>query len=161
MLSIVRMLCSLSASFIKITRGSSVRVRRIFLKFSACWEVLASITDDILVRPSTILVISGPNSRLISSSAISVSSTVSCNRAQMVLRIPRPISSTQILATANGCKMYGSPLLRRIVLCASAAISKAVRSKILSPGLSFVFKTRSNARYSRRISFFSSSSFKL
>ena len=102
MLSIVRMLCSRSASLIKITRGSSVSVSNIFLKFSACWLVLVSITFEILVSPSTIFEISVPKSRSTSSRVTSVSSTVSCNKAQMVLLTPRPISSTQIMATAMG-----------------------------------------------------------
>src|SRR6185312_3607515 len=72
---------------------------------------------------------------------------------------PRPISSTQIIATANGCKMYGSPLFRRVVLCASAAISNATLTCSLLPGFNFGFKALNNARYLRRISFFSSSSF--
>ena len=127
MLSSVRILCSLSASFISITLGSLVSVSRIFLKFSACFELFVSITFDILVRPSTIRAISVPNSLSISSSVISVSSTVSCSSAQMVLRIPSPISSTQIIATANGCSIYGSPLFLRILLCASTDISKASR----------------------------------
>ena len=104
-LSSVRILCNRSASFINITRGSSVSVSKIFLKFSACWVLFVSITVLILVRPSTILVTSEPNSRCISSKLMSVSSTVSCNNAQMVLRMPNPISSTQILATAIGCNM--------------------------------------------------------
>ena len=76
-LSSVRILCSRSDSLIKITRGSSVSVSNIFLKFSACCEAFTSMTLAILVRPSTILVISSPNSLFISSSEMSVSSTVS------------------------------------------------------------------------------------
>ena len=103
--SSVRILCKRSASLMRITRGSSVRVSNIFLKFSACCDVLVSITVEILVRPSTIFAISVPNSRCTSSSVISVSSTVSCKSAHMVLLTPSPISSTQIIATAMGCKI--------------------------------------------------------
>src|ERR1700748_1966011 len=48
-----------------------------------------------------------------------------------------------------------------MVLCASAAISKAVRSNSLSPSLSLSFSERNNARYSLRINFFSWSSVRL
>ena len=101
----VRILCKRSASFINITLGSSVRVNKIFLKFSACWLLLASMTPEIFVNPSTIFAISFPNSFLTSSKVKSVSSMVSCNNAQMVLRTPNPISSTQIMATAIGCNI--------------------------------------------------------
>src|SRR6478735_8077165 len=57
--------------------------------------------------------------------------------------------------------MYGSPLFLRVVLCASAAISNAILTSSLSPGFNFGFMDLSNARYSRRINFFSCSSFKL
>ena len=67
----------------------------------------------------------------------------------------------QILATARGWRIYGSPLLRRLVLCASAAISKAERISSLSPGLSLAFRDRNRARYSLRINFFSWSSVRL
>src|SRR6478609_7762883 len=92
---------------------------------------------------------------------MSVSSTVSCSNEQMVERTPRPISSTQILATAKGCRIYGSPLFRRMVLCASAAISKAILINRRSPGFILDLRERKSDRYSRRISFFSCSSFKL
>ena len=49
--------------------------------------------------------ISIPNSLSTSSKVISVSSTVSCNKEQMVLLTPNPISSTQIIATAKGCRI--------------------------------------------------------
>ena len=103
--SIVRILWSLSESLIRITLGSSVKVSKIFLKFSACWLLLASITVAIFVKPSTIFAISFPNSLLISSNVMSVSSTVSCNKAQMVLRTPNPISSAAIIATAMGWRI--------------------------------------------------------
>src|ERR1700736_1735103 len=48
-----------------------------------------------------------------------------------------------------------------MVLCASAANSKAVRSSSLSPSLSLGFSERSRARYSLRINFFSWSSVRL
>jgi hypothetical protein len=48
-----------------------------------------------------------------------------------------------------------------MVLCASAAISKAWRISFLSPGLMRDFKERNKPLYSLRISFFSCSSFKL
>src|ERR1700678_548489 len=48
-----------------------------------------------------------------------------------------------------------------MVLCASAAISKAMRNNSLSPDLSFGFRERKRARYSLRISFFSWSSVRL
>src|ERR1700744_147817 len=48
-----------------------------------------------------------------------------------------------------------------MVLCASAAISKAIRSNSLSPCLSFGLSERNRARYSLRINFFSWSSVRL
>src|ERR1700722_684933 len=48
-----------------------------------------------------------------------------------------------------------------MVLCASAAISKAERMSSLSPDLSLGLRERSRARYSRRMSFFSWSSVRL
>src|SRR3712207_1957444 len=53
--------------------------------------------------------------------------------------------------------MYGSPLFRRMVLWASAAISKAMRINSLSPGFSFGFSERRSERYSLMISFLSCS----
>src|SRR5688500_8177152 len=46
-------------------------------------------------------------------------------------------------------------------LWASADISKALRISLRSPGLMRAFKQRNKARYSRRISFFSCSAFRL
>ena len=86
MLSSVRMLCKRSASFIKITLGSSVRVSNIFLKFSACWDVLVSITVDILVRPSTILAISLPNSLWYHRALIGYALTVARDREKGVFQ---------------------------------------------------------------------------
>src|SRR5947209_5821400 len=57
--------------------------------------------------------------------------------------------------------MYGSPLFLRIVLCASAAISKECLINFRSPGFNLFLSALNKARYSRRISFFSCSSFKL
>src|SRR3954451_17851486 len=48
-----------------------------------------------------------------------------------------------------------------MVLCASAAISKASRMFFRSPGFNFIVKLRSKARYSRSMSFFSCSSLRL
>src|SRR5687768_17387521 len=48
-----------------------------------------------------------------------------------------------------------------MLLCASAAISKAWRINFRSPGLMRAFKPRKSARYSRKISFFSCSAFRL
>ncbi len=51
----------------------------------------------------------GPKMRSMSSTVYSVSSTTSCSRAATTDLTPRPISSTTILATAMGCRRYGSP----------------------------------------------------
>ena len=73
----VRMLSSLSASLIKITLTSSLSVRSIFLKFSACALVPGSNTPLIFVSPSTIFLALFPNPLSTSSSVKFVSSTVS------------------------------------------------------------------------------------
>ena len=67
MLPNVRMLCKRSAILIRITRTSSESVNNIFRKFSACSDAAVLNTPDILVRPSTMLAILGPNRFSISS----------------------------------------------------------------------------------------------
>ena len=77
-----RMLCSRSASLTSSTRMSSDIASTSLRKFSAClvWSDCNSMRDS-LVTPSTSRAISGPNSRSISSSVATVSSTVSCRQA--------------------------------------------------------------------------------
>ena len=77
-------------------------VRNIFLKFSACEELVKSNSPDILVKPSMMDFIFPPNIFSISSRVMEVSSTVSWSKAQTIEVVPSPISSPQILATANG-----------------------------------------------------------
>ena len=105
----VRMLCRRSAILMRMTRTSSERVSSTLRKYSACSEVSALKTPDILVSPSTIEAILGPKMRSMSSTEYSVSSTTSCSRAATTDFTPSPISSMTILATAIGCRRYGSP----------------------------------------------------
>ena len=102
MCSNVRMLSNRSASLIKITRTSSLRVSNIFRKFSAWALVPGSNTPLILVNPSTMTRSLNPNICSMSSSVIVVSSTVSCNSAHTMLVVPSPISSATTRATAMG-----------------------------------------------------------
>ncbi len=79
-----------------------------------------------------------------SASSMSVSSTTSCMRAAMMEVVPRPISSTQISATARGWKMKGSPDFRRMSLWASSEMVKAFFISLASPSLRMGLALRSN-----------------
>ena len=99
----VRMLCSRSAILMRITRTSSESVSSTLRKYSACSDVSALKTPDILVSPSTIEAIFGPKMRSMSSTVYSVSSTTSCSSDATTDLTPSPISSMTIFATAIGC----------------------------------------------------------
>ena len=84
----------------------------IFRTFSACScsRVLNSIRSS-LVSPSTILATSSPKSSSISATVTSVSSTVSCRSAAVIVVVSR-CRSARIVATATGCRMKSSPEIR-------------------------------------------------
>ena len=86
-----------------ITRTSSLRVRSIFLKFSAWREIFLSFLRlEIFVKPCTIFATSVPILRSISSIENFVSSTTSCNNAAHIEVASKPICSATILATLIG-----------------------------------------------------------
>ena len=98
----VRILCSLSHSFISITRTSWLMAISILRRFSAC----CSSTEENLMRPSFVTpstkrATSAPNCAFTSSRVVSVSSTLSCSRAATTLSVSRPKSTTR-QATARG-----------------------------------------------------------
>ena len=89
----VRMLCSRSAIFIRITRMSSAIVSSSLRKFSACADALSpKIPPDIFVNPSTIVAIFFPKFISMSSTRYSVSSTTSWSKAAHIDVEPKPIS---------------------------------------------------------------------
>ena len=99
------------------------------------------------VRPSTIMAILSPNSALMVSSVTWVSSTTSCNNAQIAAVGPRPISSTQIRATSIGCNIYGSPDFLLCSRCAITASSYAFRILTLSTSSTGVLNDFRSRRY--------------
>ena len=74
------------------------------------------LTLSSLVTPSTSAAMSSPNSPRSSTSVYGVSSTVSCSSAAQMVSVFMP-SSARMVATASGCVMYGSPLLRFCSRC--------------------------------------------
>ncbi len=151
------MLCRRSAIFIRITRTSSESVRSTLRKYSACSEVSALNTPDIFVSPSTIEAIFGPKMRSMSSTEYSVSSTTSCSRAATTDFTPSPISSMTILATAIGCRRYGSPERRLTPSCASLARKNARLMKFQSSSfLQILVHERSRSSHFSFIRFSSS-----
>ena len=140
----VRMLCSRSAILMRITRTSSESVRSTLRKYSACSEVSALNTPAIFVSPSTIEAILGPKMRSMSSTVYSVSSTTSCSNAATTDFTPSPISSMTILATAMGCRRYGSPERRRTPSCASLARKNARLMKFQSSSFLQIFVHENN-----------------
>ena len=73
-------------------------------KFSAClvWSDCSSIRDS-LVTPSTSRAISGPNTRSMSSSVATVSSTVSCSSPVTIEALSSFIWA-RMPATSTGCE---------------------------------------------------------
>ena len=70
MLESVRMLCTRSAIFIKMTRTSSLIMSKSFLNVSACNEAFSpKIPPEIFVSPSTIFPTFGPK-RFVRSSLV-------------------------------------------------------------------------------------------
>jgi len=67
--------------------------------------------------PSTSRPISGPNSRSMSSSVATVSSTVSCNSPVTIDAVSSFIRASSP-ATSTGCEKYGSPDSRSCAPCA-------------------------------------------
>ena len=74
----------------------------------------------IFVSPSTSEPISGPNSRLISSSVAAVSSIVSCRTAATIVAVSS-LRSVRIAATSSGWATNGSPETRVWLPCARMA----------------------------------------
>ena len=122
------MLCSLSASFINITRISFAMAKNIRLKFSACSSsfdlktIFSSFVTDV-----TSIHTSDPNLAVISSDVAGVSSIQSCNNAAAIVGLSSPMSSNNP-ATAMGCVMYGSPDARDCPSCILTAKSTALSS---------------------------------
>ncbi len=104
------MLCSRSASLITSTRMSLAIATTILRMVSACADS-PYLTLSSLVTPSTSMAISSPKSRVRSATVYGVSSTVSCRSAAHRVGAVIP-SSARMVATASGCVMYASPLLR-------------------------------------------------
>ena len=77
----------------------------LFLKFSACGLSVSFSYCPIWWGHLQWMISYRQKARRISSSVMSVSSTTSCNKAQMTAVGPRPISSKQILATSMGWKI--------------------------------------------------------
>ena len=99
---IVRILCSLSASFINITRISFAIAKYMRRKFSAASSSLElNVYFASFVTPITSVVISSPKREYNSLSVADVSSIVSCNMAAPTASESSPKSS-KISATATG-----------------------------------------------------------
>ena len=81
------------------------------LRTVSAWALSPYFSLSSLVTPSTSIATSSPKSARTMSSVYSVSSTVSCSIAAASVFGPMP-RSARICATATGCVMYGSPLLR-------------------------------------------------
>ncbi len=106
----VRMLCSRSASLIRITRTSFDIARSILRKFSACSSSCESnFILSSLDTPSTRSATTTPNNSSISSFVTAVSSTTSWRRAAAKAGESR-CQSASILETATGWDIYGSPV---------------------------------------------------
>ena len=109
----VRMLWSLSASFMTSPRQSLAMATSILRIVAACWASFESNRSrSSLVTPSTIAATAGPNSASIWAKVTPVSSTASCNSAAAAATLSSP-RSAMIVATATGWVMYGSPERRR------------------------------------------------
>ena len=99
----VRMLCSRSASFTRITRTSSTMASSSLRKFSAC---RSSEEENgillILVTPSTMWSTSSPKYSLMRSGSVSVSSSTSCSRPTAT-QAGSIRMSARMAATSSGC----------------------------------------------------------
>ena len=106
------MLCSLSASLIRITRTSRTIANSILRIDSAARDQwLWPLMIEILVTPCTRFATSLPNVAVISSTVESVSSTTSCSSAATTVAVSSRVS-TRVAATSSGWMMNGSPLAR-------------------------------------------------
>src|ERR1043165_9428927 len=105
----VRMLCSRSASLIRMMRTSRAIASSILRKFSA-WATSADWNSILssLETPSTSSATGLPKVSEISSLVTEVSSVTSCSSAAISVW-PSRCQSARISATASGCEMYGSP----------------------------------------------------
>ena len=102
----VRILWRRSASFMRITRMSFAMARNIFRRFSA-WISTLSMDQDSwvsLVTPSTKRATSGPNTSVISSRVITVSSTTSWRIPATMLSLSSS-RSARMMATQRGWMM--------------------------------------------------------
>ena len=105
----VLILCSLSASLIRITLISFDMERTIFLKFSACLSSLVLKTIlPMFVTPSTNSATVSPNCLPISSRFTDESSTVSCSMPA-IIEGTSSLSRVRISATSIGWLRYCSP----------------------------------------------------
>ena len=110
----VRILCSLSASFMRMTLISFAMARNILRRFSACISSLSaflSFGSLVLsvrcrcfnfVTPSTRCATSSPNSARISSMVMMVSSSTSWSSPAAMVSLSSS-SSASIMATQSGC----------------------------------------------------------
>ena len=106
--STVRMLCSRSATLIARTLLSADSAAAI------TWASLRPRPPLIwssAAIPATRAAISAPNSQLSAASVQGVYSIVSCSIAAHSISSSAPVSA-RMVATASGCVMYGSPLMR-------------------------------------------------
>ena len=129
----VLILCSLSASLIRITRISFAIAKNIFLKFSACTSSLSAEYDNCpsFVTPSTSSATSEPKISVISCSVITVSSTTSCKIPATIVSLSNS-RSARMIPTHNGWIMYASPDFRNCPSCAWYAILNAFSTMEIS-----------------------------
>ena len=100
--SSVRMLCSLSASLIRITRTSRTIANNILrIDSAARAQWLCPLMMEILVTPWTRPATSAPNAAVISSRVEPVSSTTSWSSAAITVSASRRVS-TRMAATSSG-----------------------------------------------------------
>ncbi len=111
----------------------SFDIATIILRTVSAWVESPYLTLSSFVTPSTSIAISSPKSARTWSSVYAVSSTVSWRSAAATVFGPIP-RSARICATATGCVMYGSPLLR---FWPSWARSATVYARSMSPRSAF------------------------
>ena len=106
----VRMLCSLSASLMRMTRTSFTMAKSILRMVSACWKVRDERPrrTEIFVTPWTSDSTSLPNSLRSAARDVSVSSRTSCSSAAMTPSASMRMS-IRIEATLRGWMKKGSP----------------------------------------------------
>ncbi len=127
------MLCSLSASLMRMTRTSFTMAKSILRMVSACWRERDERPrrTEIFVTPWTRDSTSLPNSLRSAAREVSVSSSTSC-RSAAITPCASMWMSTRMEATLSGWMKKGSPDARFCSPCRRRAHSAAERIFSLS-----------------------------